>query len=121
MPIGDGRLKGAEFGMGDVIYLNEVRKTRAKAAKQKAAVLNRGEVFQLLSGGQVIAMQGDWTRPDPKITTYLKSFGRFGIPFNAIYGPGKVDGLTLPELLTSGLVMDGLAKASANALATAAK
>lgn len=27
--------------MGDVIYLNEVRKTRAKAAKQKAAVLNR--------------------------------------------------------------------------------
>jgi suppressor for copper-sensitivity B len=84
-------------------------------------VLNRGEVFQLLSGGQVIAMQGDWTRPDPKITTYLKSFGRFGIPFNAIYGPGKVDGLTLPELLTSGLVMDGLAKASANALATAAK
>jgi hypothetical protein len=32
-----------------------------------------------------------------------------------------VDGLTLPELLTSGLVMDGLAKASANALATAAK
>ncbi|MBT3887405.1 MAG: hypothetical protein HOF70_21680, partial [Rhodospirillaceae bacterium] len=59
-----------------------------------------------------------WTRPDPEIAAYLKSFGRFGIPFNAIYGPGKEDGLVLPELLTTGLVMDGLAKASANAIAT---
>ena len=84
-------------------------------------MLNRGQVFQLLSGGQVIAMQGDWTRRDPKITAYLKSFGRFGIPFNAIYGPDKEDGLTLPELLTSGLVLRGLAKASAGGLATIAK
>ena len=84
----------------------------------KAAVLNRGEVFALLSSDQVVAMQGDWTRPDPKIAAYLKSFGRFGIPFNAIYGPGKEGGLILPELLTTGLVMDGLAKASANAIAT---
>jgi suppressor for copper-sensitivity B len=87
----------------------------------KAAVLNRGEVFELLSGDQVVAMQGDWTRPDPKINAYLKSFGRFGIPFNVIYGPGQEDGLTLPELLTSGLVLDGLAKASRNALATVRK
>ena len=84
----------------------------------KAAVLNRGTVFELLSGDQVVTMQGDWTRPDPEIAAYLKSFGRFGIPFNAIYGPGKEDGLVLPELLTTGLVMDGLAQASGNAIAT---
>jgi suppressor for copper-sensitivity B len=106
---------------GKTVFVDVTAEWCITCQVNKAAVLNRGEVFQLLSGGQVIAMQGDWTRPDPKITTYLKSFGRFGIPFNAIYGPGKVDGLTLPELLTSGLVMDGLAKASANALATAAK
>ena len=29
----------------------------------------------------------DWTRPDAKISAYLKSFGRFGIPLNAVYGP----------------------------------
>jgi suppressor for copper-sensitivity B len=87
----------------------------------KAAVLNRGQVFELLSSDKVVAMQGDWTRPDPKITAYLKSFGRFGIPFNAVYGPGMENGLVLPELLTAGFVLDGLAKASANALATTRK
>ncbi len=78
----------------------------------KAAVLLRGDVFDLLKGDKVIAMKGDWTRPDPKITAYLKSFNRFGIPFNAVYGPGAPQGIALPELLTSGLVLDGLAKAS---------
>ncbi len=79
----------------------------------KAAVLNRGDIFEVLAGGgKVIAMKGDWTRPDPVITAYLKSHGRFGIPFNAIYGPGAAAGLVLPELLTTGNVEAGMNKAS---------
>ena len=82
----------------------------------KAAVLNRGEIFDILSSGEVVAMKGDWTRPDPKITAYLKSFNRFGIPFNAVYGPGNSQGVILPELLTSGFVSDGLREASGGSL-----
>jgi len=83
----------------------------------KAAVLNRGQVSAFLQGDDVIAMKGDWTRPDPVIADYLMSFNRFGIPFNAVYGPGAVQGIALPELLTSDLVLDGIEKASAGALA----
>ena len=82
----------------------------------KATVLKRGQILELLTSGKVIAMQGDWTRPDPRITAYLKSFGRFGIPFNAIYGPGAPLGEALPELLTPGLVLSGIEKASDGAI-----
>ena len=49
----------------------------------------------------VMPMQADWTRPDPQIAAYLARFGRYGIPFNVVYGPGAPDGLTLPELLSA--------------------
>jgi suppressor for copper-sensitivity B len=61
-------------------------------------------------------MQADWTRPNPKIAAYLKSFGRFGIPFNVIYGPGAPNGETLPELLTPGFVLAVFGKASNGSL-----
>ena len=74
----------------------------------KATVLSRGEVAALLSSGDVIALQADWTRPDPKIQAYLASFGRYGIPFNAVYGPKAPGGLALPELLSQSAVLKAI-------------
>jgi suppressor for copper-sensitivity B len=79
----------------------------------KAAVLSRGEVAKQLAGGQVVPMRADWTRPDPAIAQYLASFGRYGIPFNVVYGPGAPAGIALPELLTADIVLDALNKAQA--------
>ncbi len=78
----------------------------------KAAVLNRGEVAAQLSDGTVAALKADWTRPDPAIQTYLASFGRYGIPFNVVYGPKAPGGITLPELLTEGAVLSAIEAAS---------
>ena len=36
---------------------------------------------------------------------YLAGFGRYGIPFNVVYGPGAPEGRTLPELLTGDAVL----------------
>ena len=79
----------------------------------KAAVVERGEVARRLSAGGVVAMKADWTRPDDGISRYLASFGRYGIPFNAVYGPGARDGIALPELLTEAEVLAALDKAGA--------
>ena len=49
-------------------------------------MLSRDPVAALLETN-VTPMQADWTRPDPKIANYLASFGRYGIPFNVVYGP----------------------------------
>ncbi len=76
----------------------------------KVAVLERDPVAAALADG-VVAMQADWTRPDPAITDYLARHGRFGIPFNIVYGPGSSEGLPLPELLNADAVLDALKKA----------
>jgi len=57
-------------------------------------------------------MRGDWTKPDYKVAAYLHRFHRYGLPFNAVFGPGAPQGIVLPELLTQKAVLSAFAKAS---------
>ena len=77
----------------------------------KALVLDREPVRSALARPEVVPMLADWTRSDDAITRYLESFGRFGIPFNAVYGPAAPDGIILPELLSSEGVLDAFDRA----------
>jgi len=83
----------------------------------KALVLEQGQVAARLNGAGIIAMQADWTRPDPKITAFLQRFMRYGIPFNVVFGPKAPNGRTLPELLTRDAVLGALAAAAGKAIA----
>jgi len=78
----------------------------------KALVLNQASVADRITSGQdegrLVAMQADWTRPDPQIAAFLASHGRFGIPFDIVYGPARPQGVLLPELLTSQAVLEAL-------------
>lgn len=77
----------------------------------KRIVLEADPVAGVLSDGDVTAMKADWTNPDPAISNYLASFGRYGIPFNAVYGPSAPEGIPLPELLSADAVMEAIARA----------
>lgn len=83
----------------------------------KALVLDKDAVAARLNGKDVIAMQADWTRPDPVITAFLQRFNRYGIPFNVVFGPQSPEGRTLPELLTRDAVFGALDAAENKALA----
>jgi suppressor for copper-sensitivity B len=86
----------------------------------EAAVLDREPVAGRLFASGVVAMRGDWTRPDPALTRYLESLGRYGIPFDAVYGPGRPEGETLPELLSADAVLRALDRAGGKPRADAA-
>jgi suppressor for copper-sensitivity B len=86
----------------------------------EVAVLDREPVAGRLSASGVVAMRGDWTRPDPALTRYLESLGRYGIPFDAVYGPGRPEGETLPELLSTDAVLRALDRAGGQPRADAA-
>lgn len=86
----------------------------------KTLVLDQAEISGLLGGEGIVAMRGDWTRPDPMIADYLASFGRYGIPFNAAYGPDAPAGVVLPELLSRSAVLEALNSAGFSGSATAA-
>ncbi|MFQ5619079.1 MAG: protein-disulfide reductase DsbD family protein [Rhodospirillales bacterium] len=78
----------------------------------KSFVILKGDVIKRLTSGAVVPMQADWTLPDEGISRYLALFGRYGIPFDAVYGPGAPDGIALPELLTEGAVLAALDRAA---------
>jgi suppressor for copper-sensitivity B len=78
----------------------------------KRLVLSRAEIAAKLASDGVVALRADWTRPDPRIAAYLAEFGRYGIPFNAVYGPGAPGGLALPELLSAEAVLGALGQAA---------
>ncbi len=78
----------------------------------KKLVLETADVANALRRDDIVLMQADWTRPDQKISDYLASYGRFGIPFNAIFGPNAHDGILLSELLSAETVLNALRDAS---------
>ncbi|CAM3615392.1 protein-disulfide reductase DsbD family protein [Thalassospira profundimaris] len=81
----------------------------------KKLVLEKSDVRNALMQDDVVLMQADWTRPDQKIADYLASYGRFGIPFNAVFGPGAPDGILLSELLGVDEVLGALEDANGSA------
>jgi len=96
---------------GKVVFVDVTADWCITCQVNKATVVYRGKVADSLRAADVVAMEADWTRPDDGIAAYLAGFGRYGIPFNAIYGPGAPDGIVLPELLTEDAVLEALEKA----------
>jgi len=74
----------------------------------KIGVILQDPVYSELQQESVITMKGDWTKPSDKVTTYLKSKQRFGVPLNVVYGPNAPQGIPLPVLLNSDDVMQAL-------------
>ena len=77
----------------------------------KSLVLAQGAVLDVFRADNVVIMKADWTRPDPMIADFLARNGRFGIPFNAVYGPKLPTGIILPELLSERAVLDAFKNA----------
>jgi len=68
-------------------------------------------VQALLRAKGVTLVKADWTNSDPVITAALSSFGRAGVPLYVVYNatPGSAEPVVLPQLLTTGIVMDAFA------------
>jgi len=67
-----------------------------------------GEVLKHFADQKVVALKGNWTNKDPKITAELAKYQRSAVPFNVIWLPGKNDPILLPELLTPSIVLDAM-------------
>ncbi len=70
------------------------------------------DTLALFKSKSVELVIGDWTNQNPKITEYLTSYGRSGVPLYVYYGARDSESgnrpkpQILPQLLTSGLIAD---------------
>ncbi|MCK0137925.1 protein-disulfide reductase DsbD domain-containing protein [Aliiroseovarius sp. F47248L] len=103
---------------GEVVFVDVTADWCLTCKANKALVLDREPVLSAIRTSGVTAMQADWTRPDDSISRYLESFDRYGIPFNAVYGPGAPEGIVLPELLSSEAVLSAFEKAAERSVAS---
>jgi suppressor for copper-sensitivity B len=96
---------------GHVVFVDVTADWCITCQVNKQFVLADEDVYTQLSARNVVAMQADWTLPSDTISLYLASFQRYGIPFNAIYGPAAPQGIPLPELLSKDIVLKALKQA----------
>ena len=108
-----------EIANGRVVFVDVTADWCLTCKVNKLLVLDRGEVAGRLASPAVTAMKADWTKPDSRISAYLAGFGRYGIPFDAVYGPGAPAGVVLPELLTTDIVLEAISRAAGSATAAA--
>lgn len=99
-------------GEGRTVFVDVTADWCITCQVNKKLVLDDPGIAARLGESGIVAMQADWTRPDEAIARYLASFGRYGIPFNAVYGPGAPQGVVLPELLTKDAVLAALDRAA---------
>ena len=110
-PLEAARIAGL-VAQGKVVLVDVTADWCVTCQYNKVQVLDDGRVTDRLEAAGVVTLRGDWTRPDPAISAYLESFGRYGIPFNAVYGPGLPAGKALPELLSIDDVLTALDEAA---------
>jgi suppressor for copper-sensitivity B len=104
---------------GKIVFVDVTADWCINCKVNEHLVLQSDEVQSRLSQPQIVAMRADWTRPDEAIGAFLRGFGRYGIPFYAVFGPATPDGQALPEILTGSEVLDALKKAAPDGVKSA--
>lgn len=68
---------------------------------------------KVFTEANALLLRADWTLRDPEITKALAEFGRSGVPLYVVYARDpKVAPVILPAVLTPGIVIDAIGKAS---------
>ena len=96
---------------GNVLFVDITADWCVTCKANKITVLLQEPVYSLLQEKEIMTMRGDWTLASDSVTEYLQSYGRFGVPFNIVYGPGAPQGIPLDTILTSDAVLAAIQKA----------
>ncbi len=96
---------------GEVVFVDVTADWCLTCKANKLLVLERDPVLSALNAPGVAPMLADWTRPDDRIGQFLADNGRYGIPFNAVYGPAAPDGIVLSEVLSADDLLAALDRA----------
>lgn len=75
----------------------------------KKLVLDRDVIVKAMADRGVLRLRADWTQRDPAITAELARYGRNGVPLYLLFEPVSRAPRVLPELLTTGMLLEAMA------------
>ncbi|WP_444906501.1 protein-disulfide reductase DsbD family protein [Microbulbifer sp. SSSA008] len=82
------------------------------------AVLSSTEVSDALERLNVVALKGDWTNQDPRISELLAKYGRTSVPLYLLYPADGDDAKILPQILSQDDLLQELENAVDSPLST---
>ena len=100
-----------DVAQGKTVFVDVTAQWCITCKANKIGVILQEPVYSALDNKNIVLMRGDWTKPSDYVTGFLQSHGRFGVPFNIVYGPNAPKGIELPVILSSDSVLDALKKA----------
>ncbi len=89
---------------GRPVFVNMTAAWCVSCLVNERVALSPGAVKAAFAQRGVAYLKGDWTRPDPAISAYLRDHGREGVPLYVYYPPGG-EGEVLPQILTEAGVL----------------
>lgn len=101
-----------DVAQGKTVFVDVTADWCITCKANKVGVILQEPVYSALDQENIVLMRGDWTKPSDYVTNFLQSHGRFGVPFNIVYGAAAPNGIELPVILTSEQVLDALKQAS---------
>lgn len=93
---------------GKIVFVDVHAKWCITCQVNHSLVLNNPDVKKLLESDRVEVISADWTLRDDTIAQFLQDYGRFGIPFNIVFGPNAPEGIVLSEILSQQDVIQAL-------------
>jgi suppressor for copper-sensitivity B len=102
-----------QVASGKTVFVDVTADWCITCKANKIGVMLQDPVYRALQAENVVLMKGDWTVRSDSVTAYLQSYGRYGVPFNIVYGPGAPQGLPLSTILSSKQVLSALQQAQA--------
>ncbi|SKC30863.1 Thiol:disulfide interchange protein DsbD precursor [Photobacterium piscicola] len=100
-----------EVAQGKTVFVDVTAQWCITCKANKIGVILQEPVYSALDNKNIVLMRGDWTKPSDYVTGFLQSHGRFGVPFNIVYGPNAPKGIELPVILSSESVLSALKEA----------
>ncbi|MDE2688949.1 MAG: thioredoxin family protein [Acidobacteriota bacterium] len=99
---------------GRLVFVDVTADWCATCKVNERLVLETDETAELFDRYEVVAMKADWTNRNDDIARYLASFGRYGIPFYALYRPGQ-EPHVFSELLRGGRLEEAIRNSAGDA------
>jgi thiol:disulfide interchange protein DsbD len=92
---------------GTPVFINFTAAWCLSCQVNERVAFSSARVQQAFAERGIVPLKADWTARDDRIGRVLAGYGRSSVPFYVLYGPSG-ETVTLPELLTPGIVLDVL-------------
>jgi len=94
---------------GKPVFLNFTAAWCISCLVNERVALSDSKVVEAFETSGITYLKGDWTKRDEKITQFLTTFGRSGVPLYVFYPAGKnVRPVELPQVLTPDIVLNAI-------------